>query len=59
MPYKIFRVPSGGCEDSERELNSFLRNHRTLSVAREFVSAGHDSFWCFCVDYLEQGSEGN
>ena len=59
MPYKIFRVPSRGCEQSEHELNGFLGRHKSMSVSREFVDAGENSFWCFCVDYLEQGSEGN
>lgn len=59
MPYKIFRVPSRGCEASEHDLNNFLGSHNILNVSREFVGAGENSFWCFCVDYLEQGSEGN
>lgn len=56
MPYKIFRVPSCGCEASEQELNGFLGNHKVIRVTQEFVNVGVDSFWSFCVDYLEQGS---
>ncbi len=58
MPYRVFRVPSRGCEYSEQLLNDFLGNHRVLRVTEEFVSDGENSFWCFCVDYLEQGAEG-
>ncbi len=58
MPYKIFRVPSYGCEDSEQVLNRFLGNHKILRVTQEFVHAGVDSFWSFCVDYLDPGSGG-
>ena len=39
MGYAFFQVPTRGCEESEQALNSFLANHRVLSVAREFVNA--------------------
>ncbi len=58
MPYRIFQVPSYGCTESEQALNNFLGNQRILSVTREFVNAGGNSFWSFCVDYLEQGAGG-
>jgi superfamily II DNA helicase RecQ len=58
MAYKIFQVPAYGGEESEQVLNKFLGNHRILCVSKEFVNAGSDSFWSFCVDYLEQGSGG-
>ncbi len=58
MPYKIFQVPSYGCTDTEQALNDFLGSHRILCVAREFVNAGTNSFWTFCVDYMDQGSGG-
>ena len=34
-------------------MNSFLRSHRVLAVKKEFVSDGENSFWTFCVEYLE------
>ena len=55
MAYKIFQVPSYGCPDTEQALNNFLGKHRILCVTREFVNAGSNSFWSFCIDYLEQG----
>ena len=55
MAYKCFQVPTRGCEETEQALNSFLANHRVLSVCREFVNIGENSHWCFCVDYLEGG----
>ena len=58
MGYRVFQVPAYGCEDSEQALNDFLGKHRILCVTREFVNAGSNSFWSFCVDYLEQGSAG-
>lgn len=37
-------------------MNHFLRSHRVVTVGREFVSNGDFSYWCFCVEYLEQGT---
>ena len=31
----------------------FLRSHRVLAVDRRWVEQGSESFWSFCVDYLE------
>ena len=36
-------------------INKFLRSHRILRVEKEFVPAGTNSQWCFCVEYLEGG----
>jgi superfamily II DNA helicase RecQ len=58
MPYKIFRIPARGCEASEKELNRFLASHSILKVEREFAGQGENSFWCFCVDYLERAATG-
>ena len=38
---------------AEQELNSFLSTHRVLTVRREFVSQGENSFWSLAVEYLE------
>jgi superfamily II DNA helicase RecQ len=58
MPYRIFQVPSYGDTETEQALNDFLGTHRVLCVTHEFVNAGSNSFWTFCVDYMEQGSGG-
>lgn len=58
MAYKFFQVPARGCEESEATLNGFLGNHRVLTVARQFVDLGDNSYWCFCVDYLDSSSNG-
>ena len=34
-------------------MNVFLRVHRVLSVKKEFVPDGENSFWTFCVEYLD------
>jgi len=40
------------------ELNAFLRSHKVLSVDRRWGDLGTESFWSFCVDYLERGAGG-
>jgi superfamily II DNA helicase RecQ len=39
-------------------LNRFLGSHRVLSIDRRWVDQGTESFWSFCVDYLETGQGG-
>ena len=34
-------------------MNGFLRGHRVLAVKKEFVPDGENSFWTFCVEYLD------
>jgi superfamily II DNA helicase RecQ len=57
MAFKFFTVPVGDSEASEAELNAFLRGHRVLSVERRLIESGSNSFWAFCVDYVEAGGD--
>jgi hypothetical protein len=71
MQLKLFIVPVKNLETPEREMNSFLRSHRVLAVRKEFasdrvpamrkelVSDRENSFWTFCVEYLENTTFGN
>ena len=36
-------------------MNTFLRGHPVLAVKKEFVPDGENSFWTFCVEYLDGG----
>ena len=55
MQYKTYIV---GIEDQvmEAELNRFLRSVRVLQVQKEFVDIGTQSFWSFCVEYIESSA---
>jgi hypothetical protein len=53
MAFRFFQVPVRESGVAEEELNRFLRSHRVLSVDRRWVDQGTESFWSFCVDYLE------
>ncbi len=56
MAYRFFQVPVRDSGAAEEELNRFLRGHRVLSVDRRWVDLGTESYWSFCVDYLETAS---
>jgi len=58
MQLKLFIVPVKNLSLSEGEMNAFLRAHRVLAVRKEFVSDGENSFWTFCVEYLESAPAG-
>lgn len=55
MQLKLFLLPVKNLAAAEAEMNAFLRSHRVLAVKKEFVSDGENSFWTFCVEYLESG----
>ena len=56
MPYKSFVIPVQHAGWAERELNAFIGSHRVLSVERQLVDQGENSFWAIWVDYLESPS---
>ena len=58
MPLKLYIVPVKNLSVPEGEMNAFLRGHRELAVRKEFVSDGENSFWTFCVEYLESAATG-
>ena len=55
MQLKLFIVPVKNIAAAEGEMNAFLSSHRVLAVKKEFVADGENSFWTFCVEYLESG----
>ncbi|MGO9202903.1 MAG: HRDC domain-containing protein [Limisphaerales bacterium] len=53
MQLRVFILPVKNLGEAEGEMNGFLRSHRVLAVKKEFVPDGENSFWTFCVEYLE------
>jgi hypothetical protein len=53
MPFEFIQVPARGGSSGKEELNRLLRSWRIVSVRKEFAAAGEDSFWAFCVAFLE------
>jgi len=58
MQLKLFILPVKNLSAPEAEMNAFLRSHRVLAVKKEFVGDGENSFWTFCVEYLESAPAG-
>jgi superfamily II DNA helicase RecQ len=58
MQLKLFVLPIKNLGAAEAEMNAFLRGHRVLAVKREFVADGENSFWTFCVEYLDGAGAG-
>jgi superfamily II DNA helicase RecQ len=60
MAYHFLQIPARAPGAAQDELNAFLRSHRVLAVDRRWVEQGENSFWAFCVDYLESsGASGS
>src|ERR1035437_10764422 len=58
MQLKLFVLPIKNLTAAEAEMNAFLRSHRVLAVKKEFGTDGENSFWTFCVEYLESAPAG-
>ncbi len=50
--FKQFRVPAIAGSEEEQELNTFLRSVKHLTVHRNFVGDGMNSFTLYAVEYL-------
>ena len=57
MPLRFFTIPARYAQDAAGEMNQYLGSHRVLNVERQFVDDGANSYWAFCVDHLETGSD--
>lgn len=53
MQMSFYAIPARGDTGMQEDLNRFLRSHRVLTVHREFVPQGENSFWALAVEYLE------
>ena len=53
MQMAFYSIPARGDASLQEDLNVFLRSHRVLTVHREFVGQGDNSFWALAVEYLE------
>jgi superfamily II DNA helicase RecQ len=53
MPFEFIQIPANGQGAAKEALNTLLRGGRIASVRKEFVANAEDSFWAFCVEYLD------
>lgn len=52
MALRFFVVPVHNSGAFEQELNGFLAGHKVVSVDRQLIDQGVNSFWAICVEYL-------
>jgi hypothetical protein len=45
MQLKLFILPGKNLSAAEAGMNAFLRSHRVLTVKKELVSDGENTFW--------------
>ena len=50
MQLKFFQVLMND-ESSHQALEQFLKQHRIVSMEKEFVQNGEQSFWAICLTY--------
>ena len=55
MGLRFFVVSVMNPEASEQELNGFLASHKVVSIERQLIDQGVNSFWAICVDYVSHG----
>ncbi len=51
--YRFFTINTRDSEIGEERLNNFLCTVTVVSVRREFVADGGNSFWSVSVEYME------
>jgi superfamily II DNA helicase RecQ len=54
MHYTVFHIPALDPQQATAELNNFCSKHRVVTVDKEFVADGANSFWSFCVKWVDR-----
>ncbi len=57
LQYKFFIIPAANAEESESELNRFLGSVRVITIHREFIANGQNSYWAMAAEYLKDSSK--
>lgn len=52
MQFAFFTINSITPEQDQQMLNAFCAQHRIVSVEKQFIERGLDSFWSLCITYL-------
>lgn len=52
MQIKIFTIPCVESNESNEELNRFLRGNKIVNVEKQFYIVNGYAYWSFCVTYL-------
>ncbi len=52
LQFKFFFISARSSSEDEDLLNRFLQHNRIISIHREFVQDGENSYWSLVVEYL-------
>jgi len=52
LQFRFFLIPIMDDGEAENDLNRFLRSVRVVTVNRQFVDNGENSYWSLAVEYL-------
>ena len=53
MRFRFFTIATQLPVQGQDALNAFCAQHRVVSVEKQFVAQGMESFWSICVTYIE------
>ncbi len=53
MKFRFFTISAQSPETGQQALNAFCAEHRVVSVDKQFVAQGVESYWSICVCYTE------
>ncbi len=59
MQFKSFIIPVSNAAKSEAEMNAFLRSHKIISVSKELITNGENSFWSVLAQYIDDTTLSN
>lgn len=57
MRFQFFAVSALSPEVSQQAINAFCAKHRVVTMEKQFVALGTESFWSVCVTYIEGDAE--
>ncbi|MEI6066544.1 MAG: HRDC domain-containing protein [Methylococcaceae bacterium] len=53
MKMHFFTVPAKWPEQAQQTLNAFCAQHRVMTLEKQFVDVGIESYWSICVTFME------
>jgi superfamily II DNA helicase RecQ len=53
MKFRFFKVSALDPDDAQEALNRFCSSHALISLDKQFVSWGQESYWAFCIQYSD------
>lgn len=59
MQVQIFSIQAIENKEDLQKLNAFLRGHKIIDIAKQFVNNGQDSYWSFCIRYIDSTNNTN